>query len=141
MKSNLKSEEKVEHQFDTFMKKVLRNKARDIYAENRRLNEKEISLDQLNEVELDVLCTYDNYETEHVNFHTHGYTISIKDALLAEAITCLSEQQQDIVLLSFFLGQHDIEIAIIMGIPRSTFSYKKIKALEELRKLMKEMLS
>ena len=56
------------------------------------------------------------YETEVINFYCHGYTVSVEDSLIAEAVAHLSEKQRDIILLSFFLEQKDIEVAMILGI-------------------------
>jgi len=133
MKTIFKNEETIEHQFDAFCKKVLRNEARDIYGEIKRWNEKFISIAELTESQMENLQTYDSYETEHINFCTHGYTISIEDELLAKAVAHLPAKQRDVILLTFFLDRNDGEVAAIMGIAQSTLHYHKTKAFESLR--------
>ena len=51
MKITSKGQEIIEYQFDTFCKKVLRNEARDIHAENKRWNKKHVSLEDLLEID------------------------------------------------------------------------------------------
>ena len=128
----------VEQRFDSFCKTVLRNQARSIYAENKRWNEKFISLESLAHGELSRLCSYDTYEVECISFITHGYKIPIEDILIAQAIESLTSKQQDIILLSFFLSMKDVDIATLMNLAKSTVHYHKHKALTELKTFMEE---
>ncbi|EJD5807325.1 sigma-70 family RNA polymerase sigma factor [Listeria monocytogenes] len=128
----------VEQQFDSFCKKVLRNQARNIYAENKRWKEKFISLEALTSAELSQLSIHDNYEAECVYFSINDYDIPIEDVLVAQAIESLSKRQQDIILLSFFLDMKDVDIAELMSLAKSTVHYHKENALNELRKFMEE---
>jgi DNA-directed RNA polymerase specialized sigma subunit, sigma24 homolog len=131
-------EQATEHQFDSFCKKVLQNEARNTYARNKRKNEKLVSLESLTLEELSQLCTYDTYESEYIFLVTHDYKIPIEDILIAQAIESLSNKQQDIILLSFFLSMKEIDIATLMNLTQSTVHYHKDKALCELRKFMED---
>ena len=64
------------------------------------------------------------------------YDIGIKSDLLAEVLHLLSQKKRDVILLSFFLGMSDTEIARIMCVVNSTIHEHKKKAL----KLMKSEL-
>ena len=64
------------------------------------------------------------------------YDIGIKSDLLAEVLHLLSQKKRDVILLSFFLGMSDTEIARIMCVVNSTIYEHKKKAL----KLMKSEL-
>lgn len=47
MEDSSNYEKTMEHQFDSFCKTVLRNYARDVYDENKRRNERLVSLESL----------------------------------------------------------------------------------------------
>jgi len=136
MKYNFKNEESFEYQLDAFYKKILHNEVRNAYAESICWNKQQISLDQLTEAQLNEISICDHYETEYVKFHTYGYTIPIKDALLANVVARLSKIQQDIILLSFFLEQSEDEVAKLLSIDQGTLHYHKTKALESLREFL-----
>jgi len=136
MKNTSNYNEIIEKRFVAFCKAVLRNEARDIYAENKRWSEKFISFDEINRLPLNELCIYDNHE---VDFHTYNSkVVLIKDELIAEALATLSQIQQDVILHSFFLQMTDRAIGKLMGIDRSTIHYHKKRALCALRKFIEE---
>jgi len=138
MKPSVTHQETTEYQFISFCKAVLRNEVRNIRAEEKRWNDKFVSLDELAEDYVEALYVCDRYEVETFIFHTHSYSISIDDATIAEAVTHLPERQKDIILLSVFLEMKDVEVAALMGLTTSTLHYQKTKALKALRKFMKE---
>lgn len=131
-------EKTIEHQFDSFCKTVLRNQARNLYAENKRRSKILISIELLSQSELCQLAIYDTYEAECIFISTYDYDIPIEDVLIAQAIESLSKRQQDIILLSFFLDMKDVDIAMLMNLAKSTVHYHKENALKELRKFMEE---
>lgn len=131
-------EKTIEHQFDSFCKTVLRNQARNIYKENKRWNNRFISLEALTPADLAKLCSLDNYKAECIVFSTFDYEIPVEDILIAQAIESLSKRQQDVILLSFFLNMKDVDIASLMNLTKSTVHYHKENALTELRKFMEE---
>lgn len=131
-------EKTIEHQFDSFCKTVLKNHARNIYAENKRRYARFVSLEALTPAELSKLCICDTYEAECICFSINNYDIPIEDILIAQALDSLSKRQQEIILLSFFLSMNDVDIAKLMNLAKSTVHYHKEKALNELRKFMEE---
>lgn len=131
-------ERTIEHQFDSFCKTVLRNQARNIYADNKRWLNHFISLEVLTPIDLAKLCSCDNYEVESIFFSILDYEIPVEDILIAQAIESLSKRQQDIILLSYFLDMKDVDIVSLMNLAKSTIHYHKENALEELRKYMEE---
>ncbi len=136
---NISEHEKtIEHQFDSFCKTVLRNQARNIFAENKRWNKKFVSLESLTPAELNQLCIRDTYKAECICFSIYDYDIPIEDILIAQALETLSKRKQDVILLSFFLDMKDVDIAEIMNLTKSTVHYHRESALEELRKFMEE---
>jgi len=113
----MKVQEIAEKQFDSFCKTVLRNEARNIYAEKKRWNEKFVSFSEMSEE----LCAYDLPE---IDVSVCGKKVLIKDLLISEAIATLSEKQQVVILHSFFLQKTDKAIGSLMGIHNSTVRYE-----------------
>ncbi|CWU72303.1 RNA polymerase subunit sigma-70 [Carnobacterium divergens] len=131
-------EKTIEHQFDSFCKTVVRNFARDIYDENKRRNERLISLEALSMAELSQLSIFDDYDSNYIIMTSYDYDIRIEDVLIAQAIGKLTKRKQDIILLSFFLSMTNADIATLMDLAESTVHYHKTNALKELKKLMEE---
>ncbi len=126
----------VRHQFDSFCKKVLREEARDYIREINRRSERFVSFSELSEEQMSQLCLTDEYPSELTRFDVQGYSVSIKDDRLAEALASLPEERRDIVLLAYFLDMTDQEIADKLNSVRSTVQYKRTSSLKEIRKRM-----
>ena len=131
-------EKTIENQFDSFWKTVMRNFARDIYDENKRRNERLISLEALTMAELSQLSIFDDYDSNYIIMASYNYDIRIEDVLIAQAIGKLTKRKQDIILLSFFLSMTNADIATLMELAESTVHYHKTNALKELKELMEE---
>ena len=67
-----------------------------------------------------------------------GFEISIKDELLAEALKTLPQDRREIILLSYFLGMTDPEIAEHLNLVRRTVAYRRTSTLQALKKCMEE---
>jgi RNA polymerase sigma factor (sigma-70 family) len=131
-------EKTIEHQFDSFCKTVLRNQARNIYAENKRWLNHFVSLETLTPADLAKLSGLDNYKVDSIFFSVLDYEISIEDIRIAQALESLSNRQQDVILLSFFLDMKDVDIADLLHLAKSTIHHHKENALEALRNYMEE---
>ncbi len=68
----------VEQKFDSFCKTVLRNCAKNIYVENKRRNEKCISLELITQNELSQFAFYETYNAESTCFTINEYSIFVK---------------------------------------------------------------
>lgn len=128
----------IEHQFDCFCKTVLRNCARDIYDENRRRNNRHISLELLTQKELSQLSIFDDYDSDYICVDLYDYQVRIEDILIAQAIENLPKKKQDVILLSFFLNMTNADIGKLMNLAESTVHYHRANALKELRQIMEE---
>ncbi|HFI0082151.1 TPA: hypothetical protein ACGORC_001776 [Streptococcus suis] len=64
----------------------MRNFARDIYDENKRRNERLISLEALTMAELSQLSIFDDYDSNYIIMASYNYDIRIEDVLIAQAI-------------------------------------------------------
>ncbi|ECL7021466.1 sigma-70 family RNA polymerase sigma factor [Listeria monocytogenes] len=138
MNTNSEHQKRIEHQFDSFCKTVLRNHARNIYEETSRRNERLISIESLTPAELSKLSFLDVYDSDYLWLAVFDYDVPITDVLVAQAIESLSNPKQDIILLSFFLEMANTDIATLMNLAESTIHYHKTKALKELKNFMEE---
>lgn len=126
----------VRHQFDSFCRKVLREEARDYIRERIRLAEHEVSLSELSDEQMERLYVLDEYPSEQHNFDVQGYHVIIRDDRLAEALSSLSDEKRDIVLLSYFLDMSDQEIGEKLNMVRYTVQRRRTSSIAEIRKRM-----
>lgn len=131
-------EETLEYEFEAFCKKLLRNEARDYYRELKYQKKRLISMNELTQEQLNQLSKLDEYEINFYLFHVMGYKVKIKDSAISKAIQQLTKKKRDIILLSFFLGMSDTEIAKKMNLVQSTISRHRVTSLKELKKFMEE---
>lgn len=126
----------VQHQFDSFCKKILREKYRDCVREAQRRLKYEISFSELSPQEMEQLYVMDEYSTDSHNFSVLGYDIAVKVELISEALTALPERKRDIILLSYFLDMNDQEIAETLDMVRRNVQYQRTSSLKQLKKLL-----
>lgn len=131
-------EEHIQHTFDAFCKKVLRNEARDYLDELARKRNREISFSDLPVEVMEQLSICDIYFVEKQSFGVLDYRVHIDNDELAEAIAALPAQKRDIILLSYFLDMPDSEIAKALNMVRSSVAYRRSATLKLLRELMEE---
>jgi hypothetical protein len=86
MKKNDSHEKHKRHAFDSFARKVLRNEARNIYAEERRREKYEVFFSELSKAKLEKLFGFDEYLSEQFYFNVTDTTVVVKSEMLAEAI-------------------------------------------------------
>ncbi|MGZ7238370.1 hypothetical protein ACXWO6_09125, partial [Streptococcus pyogenes] len=58
----------------------------DIYDENKRRNERLISLEALTMAELSQLSIFDDYDSNYIIMASYNYDIRIEDVLIAQAV-------------------------------------------------------
>lgn len=130
-------EEHKEHTFDSFCKRILKNESLDYFRHLRYLREHEISFSELSEdTKMEQLIVWDRYFEEANLFDAIGFEISVTDELLAEALKSLPADRLEIILLSYFLGMTDPEIAELTNLIRRTVTYRRISSLQALKKFM-----
>ena len=123
--------------FDAFCKTVLRNEARTHLRDLGRQRNREIEFSALSQQELDKLCTVDEYPSDSILFTVYGYTLHIRDELVAAAFASLPQPGQSILILHCVLELTDGEIGAVVGMSRNAVQRHRTKTLKELRtKLM-----
>ena len=126
----------VEHQFDSFCKKVLREERRDIIRSMQRRMAKEILFSEMSQQEIDALMTMDKYSSDTNKFVACGFEVDVESDLLAEALSKLPARSREIILLAYFLDMSDVEIAEAMNMVRRTVQYQRSNSLNKLNQYM-----
>lgn len=117
--------------FAAFCCKVLKNENRNIYAERKRRNEREKSIENLSEKDIINTSVCDNY---FINvFEVCGMKIPVLDDDLAEAIRELSLLDKKIILLSYFARKTDKSIASMLKVNPCTIFRHRTSALNKLK--------
>ena len=125
--------------FQKFCNTVLHNEACDTHRELRRHKAKEVTFSDMTLDEARQLHTFDEYfkrETVETVFEKAGKKITPK--LLLEAIRTLPEEKRKAILLYYFEGMNDTEIAELFNTSRSTIQYRRTSSFEKLRKYLEE---
>ncbi len=134
MESYNSFEKRISGQFDSFCKKVLKNEVRDFYDELERQRKREKSLSDLADHEHMQLADFDEYFADEHIFKVKGLPVVVRGNELAEALNHIPECKRDIILLSYFLGKSDREIAEQLHMVRRTVSGQRNHTLKQLRK-------
>ena len=112
--------------FQKYCNAVLHNEACDAHRELRTHKAKEVTFSDMTLDEARQLHTFDEYfkrETAETVFEKAGKKITPK--LLLEAIRTLPEEKRKAILLYYFEGMSDTEIAELLNTPRSTIQYRR----------------
>jgi len=134
------NEIRIQHQFDSFCKKILKGEVRDYFREMKKQRDHEVSLSDLSEQELEQIGVTDEYFAVEEIFNVLGNVVVIKNEQIADALRNLPEQKRDIILLSYFLDMTDKEIGNKLNLIRATVQYQRTSTLQHLRKIMEEAL-
>ena len=129
-------DEHKQHTFDSFCKKVLREEARNYAKHIAWRSEHEVSLSELSEEQIDQAYILDEYPSDYTQFDVQGYSVTVHDDRLAQALTELPDEKRDILLLSYFLDMTDREIADKLNMVRCTVQRKRVKSLKEMKRRM-----
>lgn len=126
--------------FNGFCKKVIRCEASNAHRDVKRHQLREVTFSDLTTQEENSLFTVDSYfddeEKDDGSFHVAGKKITPK--LLAEALRTLPEEKRNVILLYYFEGMSDAEIAKLHNIPRRTIQYRRTSSFERLRNYLEE---
>ena len=127
-------EKRVQNQFGAFCIKVLKNEANRIRNEQKRQLALEQSMVSLSADQLCEISSNDEYfRNEHI-FEVYGMQVVVSGDSLAKILAELPEKKRNIILLYYFLGMRDWEIADRMHVVRQAVSKSRGKILQELRR-------
>lgn len=124
--------------FDSFAKKVIRNKSIDILREYSRRAEREVSLSEMPISDILGMSINDTYRTYCKIYNVRGNIVRIYDPDIGEVLQHITPQRRDVILLGFFMDYNDSEIGKLLSIDHRTVKYRRSAALRRLRELMED---
>ena len=124
------------HQFDRLCRLALKGEAANYFKELERRSKKEVVFADLSEQEVNSFSVVDEYDMGSYRYKVLDYEIEIKDDLIAEALQSLSEKRRDVILLSYFLGMSDADIARKLNLVRSTIHEHRTRSLQQLKQVI-----
>ncbi|MGI6664032.1 MAG: sigma-70 family RNA polymerase sigma factor [Christensenellaceae bacterium] len=120
--------ERTVHMFDAFCKMCMHFQALNCYRTIQRKNEREVSLNYLAEKGYFGPTNSSGYSINQsipTNFRIKGETCTIQNEKLAIALSRLTAEKRELILLRYFIGYKDGEIAVIYERAHVTISYRK----------------
>ena len=118
--------------FDCFVKTVMRNEYRDAAAEKKRIQNREAKPDLMNVPEIE-----DVYPSEHFILDNEKYPCLIASDWLYDAMLELPKAQRETLILEFWYGYGDQEIAAYFHVTLRTIYNWRQKAFTAIRKYYK----
>ena len=126
--------ERVQYQFEAFCKLVLKNKARTLHKQFDRQEGREIALSTLPPEAVPEPGYEDEYHfTDPVRFSKQDWQVQIDNPVLRDALASLLPKYREVILLSYFMGYSDAEIAKQLGLQAKTVSSRRKNALSKLK--------
>ena len=83
-----------------------------------------------------LIGTADRYPCMVYHFQVREWLVEVQNELLGHAIERLTPYRQEIILLYFFLGFKNKEIAALYGCNAGKISYHKMRAVRQIRSEM-----
>lgn len=119
--------------FDSYNKSVMRNECRDAVDEEKRKQKREDVGTEKMQFLFEVQGKEDIYPSEHLVLQSGSHTCVITSEWLYEAMLKLPDKQREVLILDFWYGYTDIEIALHFYVtPRTIHNWRK-KAFATIR--------
>ena len=124
------------HAFDAFCKRVIRNAAVDAFRKTKRKQKVEMDIDDPMIAYIHSIQTHDTYTPYSRTYYVKEQPIVVRDKNLGEALQYIIPQKRAVILLSYFAGYNDTEVANILGVSPTSIARRKKSALLRLRELL-----
>ena len=124
-------------QFEVFCKRIIARVRSNYMRKLKQLKKHEVLFSEL-PVPQDAVGTQSAPVAWQHIFRVCGLSAPIRDQELAEALLSLGSEGYTILLLAYYFGLKDWEIAQLLGVSRSGIQHSRSLLLKSIRKLMKE---
>ena len=124
------------HAFDAFCKRVIRNAAVDAFRKTKRKQKVEMDIDDPMIAYIHSIQTHDTYTLYSRTYYVKEQPIVVRDKNLGEALQYIIPQKRAVILMSYFAGYNDTEVANILGVSPTSIARRKKSALLRLRELL-----
>lgn len=125
-----------EQTFDSYITRLVKNEGKNGRKEVARRAKKEIAMSQLLDSELARLSVTDTYNVEGMTFSINDETVTIENMLLGQAIASLPPMRREVILLSYFLGKNDPQIAKQLNLTPNAIRYRRQTTLQRLKEIL-----
>lgn len=133
MSAPLKDKDCVIAIFDSFVKTTMKNECRNAVDEEKRKREREQDLTRKLEYLYEVQEQEDVYPSEHLFLQGQSHICVITSERLYNAMVKLPEKQREVLILDFWYGYTDLEIAAQFHVtPRTIYNWRQ-KAFAAIR--------
>lgn len=133
MSAPLKDKDCIIAIFDSFAKTVMKNECRNAVDEEKRRREKQQTATEKMQYLFEVQVQEDVYPSEHLVLQEKTHICVITSEWLYNAMLRLSETQREVLILDFWYGYTDIEIAAQFHVtPRTIYNWRQ-KAFAAIR--------
>jgi RNA polymerase sigma factor (sigma-70 family) len=136
MEISLSAKIRILKQFDSYIKTCCVNELNNMRKIEKRIRKREILSSDFLEIESKILN--DSSGIKIFDFIIKGNEIFIEDAILLSALCSINKQEQELILLKYFIGYSDEELSKEMNIPRRTITYRKSKIIKKIKNYMED---
>lgn len=131
-------EDIVRLQFNSLMMIVIKGRVKYHKKQIMKRSKNEVLFCEMSETEQLEQETVDTYLYDYVSFQVLHFTICVTNEKIATALNMLSKKQRDVILLYYFQGFNDKEIAEFYHVSRSAISSRRNRGLKKLKMLLIE---
>ena len=125
-------------QFNALMMTVIKCTVKSRNRQFVRRSKREILFCELSDMKNIERGTEDNYSCDYTSFEVLNYSIQVSNEKLVVALHKLSNKERDVILLRYFQGMSDQEIAELYHVSRSAIYRRRSNGLKKLKTLLKE---
>ena len=125
-------------QFNSLMMIVIKGRVKHHKKQIMKRSKKEVLFCEMSDTEQFEQGKVDTYFYDYVSFQVFHFTIYVSDEKLATTLNTLSKKQRDVILLCYFQGLNDREIAELYHVSRSAISSRRNRGLQKLKMLLTE---
>ena len=128
-----------EQTFDSFTKSVIKSKSIDILREYSRQAAREVSLSDVSPADIERRASNtDTYRLYRRAYNVRNHVIYVYDPVFGELLQKLTPQRREVILLYYYLNLNDVEVGKVLHIDNTTAKYRRLAALDRLKKMMEE---
>ena len=120
--------------FDSFCKTILRNAIRNFYKQLSRLERREWLSDDPAFYQKAEAATADDHPSDHLHIVYRGRRYILDNETLCRAMRELPEQQLGVLILGYWQGLQDRQIAEIYGVSDRAIRNMRNRAFREIRR-------
>ena len=125
-------------QFNALIMTVIKCTVKSRNRQFARRSKREILFCELSDMKNIERGTEDNYSCDYTSFEVLNYSIQVSNEKLVVALHKLSNKERDVILLRYFQGMSDQEIAELYHVSRSAVYRRRSNGLKKLKVLLKK---